>query len=184
MLHALHRIRVRSSLEIAAAHLNHGIRGPESDRDEQFVRELCARLELELIVERAKGLQPINLEERARDMRYEFLNRAADSLDAQFIVVGHHQDDQAETVLLRLLRGTGVAGLAAMTEFGPGRLVRPLLSLKRDTILAYLEAIDADYLIDSSNQDERAVRNRVRASLLPHLARDYSPRITDRNADR
>jgi tRNA(Ile)-lysidine synthase len=182
-LHAFHRIRAHSGVEIAAAHLNHGIRGPESDRDEHFVRELCSRLELELIIERAHGLKPVNLEERAREVRYEFLNRAADSLDAQFIVLGHHKNDQAETVLLRLLRGTGVAGLAAMSEFGPGRLLRPLLSLKRETILAYLEAIGAKYLTDSSNREERALRNRVRARLLPHLEHDYSPRITDRLAE-
>jgi len=182
-LHALRRIRSRFNFELAAAHLNHGIRGPESDRDERFVRELCRRLQIELVVERAHGLKPANLEERARQLRYDFLNRTADALGAQFIVLGHHQDDQAETVLLRLLRGAGVAGLMAMAELGPGRLVRPLLSLDRAAILAYLKAIGADYVVDSSNLEERALRNRVRAVLLPHLARDYSPGIARRLAE-
>ncbi|MBV8772444.1 MAG: tRNA lysidine(34) synthetase TilS [Deltaproteobacteria bacterium] len=180
---ALYRLRGRFDFELAAAHLNHRIRGLESDRDEQFVRELCNRFELELIVEQAQALSPFNLEERAREFRYEFLNRAADALDARFIVLGHHRDDQAETVLLRLLRGAGIAGLGAMSELGPGRLLRPLLSLDRDTTRRYLQVIGANYVIDSSNLDCRALRNRLRADLLPHLARDYSPGIARRLAE-
>ncbi|MBV8055649.1 MAG: tRNA lysidine(34) synthetase TilS, partial [Deltaproteobacteria bacterium] len=182
-LYALQRIRGRAGYQLAAAHLNHGLRGSESDRDEKFVRELCGRLDIELVVERACGLKPANLEERARELRYEFLNRTADALKAQFIVLGHHQDDQAETILLRLLRGAGIAGLAAMAEWGPGRLVRPLLSLNRVAILAYLAAIGADYVVDSSNLDFAALRNRVRTGLLPQLARDYSPGIARRLAE-
>src|SRR5215469_4853192 len=182
-LHILQRIRGRAGFQLAAAHLNHGIRGPESDRDERFVRELCGRLDIELVVERARGLKPVNLEECARELRYEFLNRIADALKAQFIVLGHHQDDQAETVLLRLLRGAGITGMAAMAELGPGRLMRPLLSLDRVAILAYLAAIGAEYVVDSSNFEAKAVRNRVRAGLLPQLARDYSPGIARRLAE-
>jgi len=182
-LHALHRISRQFDFELAAAHLNHGIRELESDRDEQFVRELCGRFQIELVVERAHGLKQANLEERARQLRYDFLNRTAEALAVQYIVLGHHQDDQAETVLLRLLRGTGIGGLAAMAEVGPGRLVRPLLSIDRVAILAYLEAIEADYVVDSSNLEGRALRNRVRAGLLPTLERDYSAGITRRLAE-
>lgn len=182
VLHALHRLRARLNVGLAAAHFNHAMRAHESDRDEQFVRELCARLQVQLMVERGPVPKPANLEEQARDLRYDFLNRAADRLDAHYIVLGHHQDDQAETVLLRLLRGAGVAGLAAMAESGPGRLLRPLLSMDRTTILAYLDAIGAKYVIDSSNLEPRALRNRVRSDLLPRLARDYSPGIARRLA--
>ena len=183
VLHALKRICRPSRFQLAAAHLNHGIRGPESDRDESFVRDLCGQLDVELVVERAHGLTAANLEERARELRYEFLNRTADALKAQSIVLGHHLDDQAETVLLRLLRGTGITGLAAMAELGPGRLMRPLLSVDRVTILAYLAAIGAGYVVDSSNLEGGASRNRVRARLLPQLARDYSPGIARRLAE-
>ncbi len=182
-LHALQRIRGSSGFQLSAAHLNHGLRGPESDRDERFVLELCRRLDIELIIERTEALHPPNLEERARELRYEFLNRTADTLKARFIVLGHHRDDQAETVLLRLLRGTGIAGLAAMAAFGPGRLMRPLLTLGRTAILAYLAAIGADYVLDSSNLEDGALRNRVRGVLLPQLARDYSPGIARRLAE-
>ncbi|HKV55649.1 MAG TPA: tRNA lysidine(34) synthetase TilS [Candidatus Binataceae bacterium] len=177
-LHGLIRINRRSgAYRVAAAHLNHRIRGAEADRDESFVRELCARLEIELIAERASGLRAKspNLEERARELRYLFLTRTADRLGARFVVLGHHADDQAETVLLRLLRGSGAAGLAAMAAAGPEPLLRPLLGLRRRDITAYLAAIDADYVTDSSNQDNRRMRNRVRRSLLPGLERDYAP---------
>jgi tRNA(Ile)-lysidine synthase len=182
-LHALCRTGRWLNFELAAAHLNHGIRRAEADRDELFVRELCSRLGTELVVEEIRGLGPKNFEERARELRYEFLNRAAGKLNAQSIVVGHHQDDQAETVLLRLVRGSGIAGLAAMAELGPGRLVRPLLSLARVEILAYLTAIGANYVIDSTNLEQRALRNRIRAGLLPQLERDYSPGIGRRLAE-
>jgi len=182
LLHALERIHRHFHFQLAAAHLNHGLRGAESDRDEDFVRQLCEQLRIELVVERATGLKPPNLEERARELRYQFLNRAADTLKAQFIMLGHHRDDQAETVLLRLLRGSGIAGLAGMAKVGPGRLVRPLLSIDRAAILAYLEAIGADHVVDSSNTESGAVRNRVRARLLPLLAGEYSPGIARRLA--
>jgi tRNA(Ile)-lysidine synthase len=183
VLHALHRIRSRGTYQLVAAHFNHGLRGSESDRDERFVRELCRRLKIELVVERAEGLKSANLEEHARELRYGFLNRAADAVRAQFIMLGHHRDDQAETVLLRLLRGAGIAGLGAMGELGPERLMRPLLSLDRFTILKYLAAIGADYVIDSSNFEDRATRNRLRRGLLPQLANDYSPGIARRLAE-
>jgi tRNA(Ile)-lysidine synthase len=132
------------------------------------------------VVERAKGLGGPNFEERARQTRYEFLNRTANSVSARFIMLGHHAGDQAETVLLRLLRGTGMTGLSAMAEVGPGRMVRPVLSLSRATILAYLAAIGADFVIDSSNLQAGMLRNRVRSTLLPELEHHYAPGLARR----
>jgi len=160
LLHALARL---DGYRLTAAHFNHGLRGPESDRDEQFVRELCQRLKLDLIVERTDRLHgSANLEERARDLRHEFLNRAADHSDARSIAIAHHADDQAETVMMRLLRGAGAAGLAAMSPAGPGRIVRPMLALHRGQILVYLAAIGAPYVADSSNLSPAFLRNRIR----------------------
>jgi len=196
LTHALNRISAggsgRFGCTLAAAHLNHRLRGDEADRDERFVRELCERLRIELVVERAQNLteslnrsnlpDAANLEERAREVRYAFLNRAADRVKARYIAVAHHQDDQAETVMLRLLRGSGVAGLGAMDTDGPGRIVRPLLGLGRAEILTYLEAIGATYVCDSSNNSPVYLRNRVRHELMPMLERDYSPRLGRRLA--
>ncbi|HYR79396.1 MAG TPA: tRNA lysidine(34) synthetase TilS, partial [Candidatus Dormibacteraeota bacterium] len=165
-----------------AAHLNHRIRALESDRDENFVRELCARLGVELRVARARGLDAgsANLEERARDARYRFLNSAADAIGADYIALAHHADDQAETVLMRMLRGAGIAGLAAMSERGPTRLVRPMLGLYRAEILAYLHARGIAFVEDSSNRSPEILRNRIRTELIPMLERDYAPGLRRR----
>ncbi len=184
LTHALHRLcddAGGTRHELVAAHLNHRLRGAESDRDERFVRELCARLQIELFVEVVDGLaNTSNLEERARDLRHAFLNRVADRIEARHIALAHHADDQAETVMMRLLRGSGAAGLGAMDTIGPGRIVRPMLTLRREQILAYLEAIGAVYVFDSTNLSPATLRNRVRHELLPMLERDYAPKLRRR----
>jgi tRNA(Ile)-lysidine synthase len=183
LFHALERSRRRLNFRLCAAHLNHALRGSESDRDERFVRELCQRHNVELVVERAHGLRPPNLEERAREIRHDFLNRTAEVLGSRLIALGHNRDDQAETVLLRMMRGSGTAGLAAMAEFGPGRRIRPLLTVNRAAILAYLGAIGADYVVDTTNLQRGALRNRVRNLLMPQLERDYGPGLARRLAE-
>ena len=184
LLHSFTALRESLGLRIAAAHLNHTLRGSESDRDEGFCRDLCKQLNVELTVERARGLRPAmpNLEEKARDLRRQFLDRVAAETGADYIALAHHADDQAETVLMRLLRGAGVAGLAAMAEAGPGRIIRPLLSLTRRDILDYLDAIGATYVTDSSNASTVILRNRIRHDLLPSLERDYAPGVSQRLA--
>ncbi|MGB9382548.1 tRNA lysidine(34) synthetase TilS [Candidatus Binatus sp.] len=174
-------LRERLRLRITAAHLNHRIRAAESDRDEAFVRAMCARLGIELIVERADGLATVaNLEERARDARREFLLRVADQVQADFVALGHHRDDQAETVLMRLMRGAGAAGMAAMAERGPGRLIRPMLAVSRAEIREYLDARAIPFVEDSSNASRDILRNRIRADLLPMLEREYAPGFSGR----
>ncbi|MGC1190838.1 MAG: tRNA lysidine(34) synthetase TilS [Candidatus Binatus sp.] len=174
-------LRERLRLRITAAHLNHRIRAAESDRDEAFVRAMCARLGIELIVERADGLATVaNLEERARDARREFLLRVADQVQADFVALGHHRDDQAETVLMRLMRGAGAPGMAAMAERGPGRLIRPMLAVSRAEIREYLDARAIPFVEDSSNASRDILRNRIRADLLPMLEREYAPGFSGR----
>ena len=173
LTHLLADLAPRIGFRLVAAHFNHRLRGAESDRDERFVIELCARLGIDLDVGHAAGLDPAsaNLEERARDARYEFLETAADCAKATGIALGHHADDQAETVLFRMLRGTGVAGLGAMAEAGPGRRIRPMLRLARAEILAYLRSIGAEFVTDSSNLSLGPARNRIRLELMPALER-------------
>ena len=181
LTYALRRLQDRFGYGLTGAHLNHRLRAVESDRDERFVRDLCERLRIELVVESAEGINALsNLEESARVLRYAFLNRTANRVGARHIAVAHHAGDQAETVMLRLLRGTGAAGLAAMSAIGPGRIVRPLLTLRRQEILAYLDALAATYVCDSSNLSPTILRNRVRHELLPMLEGNYSPRLSRR----
>ena len=145
---------------------------------------MCARLGLELIVERAEGLDAsissANLEERAREIRRDFLGRVADRVGAGYIALGHHRDDQAETVLMRLMRGAGAAGMAAMAEHGPGRLIRPMLSISRAEIRGYLDARATAFVEDSTNSSRDILRNRIRAELLPMLEREYAPGLGGR----
>jgi tRNA(Ile)-lysidine synthase len=182
LLHALAALKSRRHFKLIAAHLNHRLRGKQADQDAAFVRQLCTRLGIDLVVERAKGLTRTapNLEERARELRYRFLHRIADRVGASQIALAHHAGDQAETVLMRLLRGAGATGLAAMDEAGPNRLIRPLLELSRPAIMDYLHAIGAEWVTDSSNQSPAMLRNRIRLDLMPLIEREFTPGIEAR----
>lgn len=183
LIHALTRLGRVTGAPLVAAHLNHRMRPVEADRDENFVRALCAKLGIELMVEDAAGLAAGgNLEERARRARHEFLARAARHFGAEFIALAHNRDDQAETVLMRLMRGAGIAGLAAIAPSRPDGIIRPLLAVSRARILAYLAALGAAYVSDSTNLAPRFLRNRLRHELIPILERDYAPGLTRRLA--
>jgi tRNA(Ile)-lysidine synthase len=182
MLRGLHELAPRAGVRLAAAHFNHRLRGSESDSDEAFVRDLCARLEIPLEVEHAEalGADMPNLEEAAREARHDFLRRAARRLGASHVTLAHNSGDQAETVLMRLLRGAGVSGLGAMAASGPGSIVRPMLTLERATIENYLSAIGQLWIEDSTNASSAMLRNRVRSDLLPYLERKYAPGLSGR----
>ncbi len=159
---------------VEAAHLHHGIRGEEADRDATFVRSFCGALGIALTEERidvpklAKE-SGISLELAARNARYAFLERVRVSRALDAIALGHHRDDQAETVLLHLLRGSGTDGLAGMRPRS-GRLIRPLLYTDKETILAYLAEQGQSFCADSTNDSGDATRNRIRLEVLPKLA--------------
>jgi tRNA(Ile)-lysidine synthase len=177
---------------IIIAHLNHQLRGVESDGDQAFVRELHGSLihktnaQLELRCERIDiatiaRQEGANLESVARRVRYEWLKRAARETAAAWVATGHTVDDQAETVLHRLLRGTGLKGLrgiAACRELASGILVvRPLLDVTRTEVLDYLRTEKQPYRTDSSNLDLGFTRNRIRSELLPLITERFNPSI-------
>ncbi len=176
LLHVMHLLREEFGYRLIAAHLNHRLRGAESDRDEAFVRKLCRSLGVELEVGRAEGLEAgmSNLEERAREQRYSFLRNVTRRRDASWVALAHQAEDQAETVMLRLLRGAGAGGLAAMNERGPEGFIRPMLGVSRADILEYLNEAGQDFVSDSTNDSLKPLRNRVRRQLLPALERDYA----------
>lgn len=158
---------------IAAAHLNHGIRGAEADRDAAFCRALCERL----AVPHAEGFadvpalaseKGVSLETAARTARYAFLNAEKSARGLRFLATAHHRDDQAETLLLHLLRGCGTDGLAGMRERS-GDLIRPFLSVPKSDLLAYLAERGEPYCEDSTNEQTDALRNRIRHGILPAL---------------
>jgi tRNA(Ile)-lysidine synthase len=168
---------------LVVAHLNHQLRGPASDADASFVAGLLPQLphHIEAIDVRVKAAGD-NLEAAARQLRYDFLSRVAASVSAGWVATGHTLDDQAETVLHRLMRGTGLRGLrgiAAARQLTPGvRLVRPLLTVSREDVIAYLRAIDQPWREDETNRDPAFTRNRIRHELIP-LLRTFSPAIAD-----
>jgi tRNA(Ile)-lysidine synthase len=177
---------------LVVAHLNHQLRGSESDADEAFVRELHAQLVaagarlLPLWSERLdvrRGAQGANLESVARRLRYEWLTAVARQAGAAWVATGHTADDQAETVLHRLLRGSGLRGLAGIPrrrQLATGvTVVRPLLAVRRSDVLAYLEERDQPFRQDSSNWERQYTRNRLRHDLLPVLAEQYNPAIVE-----
>jgi tRNA(Ile)-lysidine synthase len=184
LLHLLRELEPAGELAVVGtAHLNHGLRGADSDEDEQFCREMSAGLGLPLDVERAdvRALareRKRSIEDAARLARYAFLERAAARLAADVVAVGHSRDDQAETFLLRLFRGAGPRGLAGILPRA-GRVVRPLLDVARAELRAYVAERGIEYREDATNADVRIPRNRVRHELIPYLQREFSPGIVD-----
>lgn len=181
LLHLLHALAPTFPLTVLAAHLDHGLR-PESSADAAFVRELCAGLGVVLVegrvdvpalaAERRRGL-----EETARAVRRRFLRQEALRLDCAAVALGHHRDDQAETVLHRLLRGSALSGLAAMRPRS-APFIRPLLAFSRQQLREFLTGRRLPFVEDVSNSDLAFTRNRIRHRLLP-LLRQFNPRIEE-----
>jgi len=175
-------------LSLVVAHLNHCLRGSESDGDEAFVRELASALGLPFECRRVdvRGLAAegsLSLEEAGRNARYSFFAEVAERHHASSVALAHHGDDQAETVLMRLLRGAGTGGLSGMAfSSRAGRVVRPFLGLRRSEIDEYIASRGLSYRTDSSNTDTSFLRNRVRSHLMPLLA-GYNQSIARRLSD-
>ena len=168
---------------LSVCHFNHRLRGEESERDEQFVRELTERLELAFHLGQAdvRGSAQsagANLEAKARELRYAFFRSLVEEGKADRVAVGHTADDQAETVLHRLLRGSGTRGLAGIYPVVDDRIIRPLLEVRRSEIVSWLEARQQVWREDSSNRDLRFLRNRIRHELLPAL-HGFNPRVVE-----
>ena len=182
LLLCLRRLAADFRLTLSVAHLNHRIRGAESDEDEEFVRQMACRLSLPFLSEaidvkqQAKAAKR-NLEETARQARYEFLGRAAQRTGATKIAVGHNLNDQAETILFRFIRGSGLQGLSAIRPVMGGTVIRPLLECSRRLILAYLERNQTGFREDSTNRDVAHTRNRIRRELIPFLEEHFNPRL-------
>jgi len=172
-------------LRVRGAHYNHGLRGAESDGDEAFVREQCRRRGVALTVEHAPTPPAAgeNVEQWAREARYRFFERVRAGHDLDRIALGHTRDDLAETLLMRLLRGSGLSGLACLRPVRGDGVIRPLIGIPRSGVLALLDELGQPYREDSSNRDMVRLRNRVRHELLPLLERNYNPRAAERLAD-
>ncbi len=182
LLLVLHSLKQELNLTLQAAHLDHSLRA-DSHKDAEFVKNLCLKLGTALTVEkidlttnRDKG----SLEEVARNARLKFLFKTAKSAHAKKIALGHTLDDQAETVLMRIIRGSGLQGLSGIVprrEFAGYLLIRPLIGITRKEVDAYLKRKKVTARIDATNFQDRFLRNRIRNKLLPFLEKRFNKNI-------
>jgi len=186
LLRALHAVRPGSSGKLCVAHFNHRLRGAAADADERFVAELAAQLGLPIEIGRASNApdpETTASEEVTRADRYTFLQAVGEQLGARYVAVAHTADDQVETVLHRILRGTGIAGLAGISRARPlggaVALIRPLLAFRRAELREYLHEIRQPFREDASNAASFYTRNRLRNELLPHLAAQYNDHVDE-----
>ncbi|MFA5157602.1 MAG: tRNA lysidine(34) synthetase TilS [Patescibacteria group bacterium] len=168
LLYLLERLAGESGLEIIVAHFNHGIRGREADSDEKFVKKNAEKLNLKFVS--AKANSRIKNEEQARDRRYEFLEKVRVEERAKIIAVAHNIDDLAETMLLNIIRGTGIRGLYSLRP-KRGHIVRPLLFAEKNQLLSYLKEKKISYRTDSSNRRLVYTRNIIRHNIFAEITK-------------
>jgi tRNA(Ile)-lysidine synthase len=182
LLHFMKDSALEWGITLAAVHFNHHLRGAESDADERFVRSLAESLGIDFIpggadVARVAREKKRNLEATARELRYRFFLTLVNQGRLDKVVTAHNANDQAETVLLRLLRGAGTRGLSGILPVLEGKIARPFLDLTRTEIMREIEARRLEYRLDSSNLNPRLRRNKIRLELLPFLEREFNPAI-------
>ena len=181
LLDILYEIREELRIKLVVAHYDHGLRPAEDKSETRFVRSLAASLNLHFETEKASLLKTENTastEEKARDARYKFLERLKAKLNAQKIATGHTLNDQAETVLMRFLRGSGPTGLAGIPPCRDNMIIRPLIELNRAGIESYVKDRGLTCVSDSSNVETHYLRNKIRLELLPLLL-EYQPKLIE-----
>ncbi|MDD3270741.1 MAG: tRNA lysidine(34) synthetase TilS [Syntrophomonadaceae bacterium] len=182
LLHILIQLCPRLNFKLVVAHLNHGLR-PEAAAEEKFVRDYCQIQQIPFYsrqadVQEMATREKKSLEEAGRDCRYQYFAELAAELGATRIATAHHQDDNAETVLLNIIRGSGIKGLRGIRPVN-GIIIRPLLCVDKNEIESYLAENSIEYCIDLSNYSTDYLRNRIRHNLLPLLEQDYNPRMVN-----
>ena len=187
LLHVLNSLKKEYSLNIIIAHLDHKFRGEESAADRKFCEDLAKKYNLEIMWEeidvpgiaKEKGISP---EEAARLARYDFFKRAAKEKNIHKIAVGHTRDDQAETVLMRIIRGAGMKGLGGISpvkEMGGNKIIRPLIEVSRKEVEDFIAEEHLRFRKDSSNEKTIFTRNKIRLELIPLLEKDFNPNIKE-----
>lgn len=179
---ALLRVLLLEGYTCIAAHCNFHLRGEESDRDENFVRTLCSKLNVPLQVVHFDttgyaSQKGISIEMAARELRYEWFEQIRTEVGAKVVAVAHHRDDSVETFLLNLVRGTGINGLKGIAAVN-GTIVRPLLDVSREEILEFLKNLQQDYVTDSTNLQDEYTRNKLRLNVIP-LLKEINPSVCE-----
>ncbi|SES93823.1 tRNA(Ile)-lysidine synthase [Natronincola peptidivorans] len=183
LLHALYSLREEFNLQLFVAHLNHNFRGIDAQMDAQYVANFCEAMNVicfvkSMDVPKYAKEQGLSSEEAGRVLRYKFFQEVVEKVGANKIAVAHNQNDQAETVLMRLLRGTGIQGLTAI-HHGRGQIIRPLLDISRKEIEEYCLLHNLSPRIDETNLEPIYHRNKIRLELIPYIEEHYNPNIIE-----
>lgn len=182
LIHILNALKDKLGIKLFIAHLDHGLRGRESHQDAIFVRRLAKSFGIKLAYNKLvlkKAKSKLSLEERLREKRYNFFKQAANKLGANAVATAHTLDDQAETVMMRLVKGSslkGIIGIHPVRIDGGIKFIRPLIEIEKSDITGYLKSKKMDYRIDRTNLENRFLRNRIRNRILPYLAKT-NPKI-------
>ena len=183
LLNLLHLLAPGLGIDLAVAHLNHGIRGDVARRDQEASEAMAKELGLPFFTETANTpalaqTKGIGMEEAARELRHGFLQKTANAWGADHIATGHHMDDVAEQILMNIMRGSGLTGLSAMGPTAENGIIRPLLEVGRDEIHAWLTAQGITFCTDETNKDTLYTRNRIRHTLLPAMKEGFNPEVS------
>ena len=184
LLHVLNRLKKDFNIEIYAAHLNHQIRGIEAQKDALYVSKLCEDMGIIFFVKSINvpkycENEGLSLEEGARKLRYEMFYEIKDKIKANKIAIGHNLNDQAETVMMRIMRGTGLKGLKGIDYIRDNCIIRPLLDVERNEIEEYCEAYNLNPRIDKTNLENIYTRNKIRLDLLPYMKDNFNSNVIE-----
>lgn len=184
LLHVLNRLKKDFNIEIYAAHLNHQIRGIEAQKDALYVSKLCEDMGIIFFVKSINvpkycENEGLSLEEGARKLRYEMFYEIKDKIKANKIAIGHNLNDQAETVMMRIMRGTGLKGLKGIDYIRDNCIIRPILDVKRNEIEEYCEAYNLNPRIDKTNLENIYTRNKIRLDLLPYMKDNFNSNVIE-----
>lgn len=187
LLYVLYQLRHPLGINLHVAHFNHRLR-PKADHDEAYVKNFCSKLSLPTSVAYRKGFLKSSIisEDKARQWRFDFFQKVARETKAQSVALAHTQNDLAETVLMRLLRGAGLMGLRGILsehQIGTTKFIRPFLSIQRKQIEQYLKTHKIRFCMDETNRQTHYLRNKIRLKLLPSLVKEYNPNVPNTLVD-
>ena len=179
LLYLLHSLKDKLHISLAVAHVNHSLRGAESDKDEAYVKEFCNKFSIDCFVRKADILKReeekgISCETAGREVRYEFFSELLKEIKADKIALAHNANDQAETVLMRIMRGTGMEGLVGIKPIRDKIFIRPLINIKREEIEKYCLENHLQPRIDKSNMEKIYNRNKIRLELIPYMQQNFN----------
>ena len=184
MLHILNRLKSSMGFELFCAHLNHGLRGEAAGNDEKFVAKLCGEIGVKFFAKKvdvnelAKA-EKLTVEEAGRKARYDFFGELSQKHKLNKIATAHNQNDNAETVLMRIIRGTGIDGLSGIPHTREDGVIRPVLDISRSEIEEYCQKYNLEFCTDATNADNDYTRNKIRNQLIPYIEKEFNPGLCD-----